>query len=994
MSSKFALLIPFLIGWTNPIAVVRSSAQLVPSQDYLPEMLRTKGLVELTAHELASLPSGASLFTTTGAVVLPAIAVDAAAAQKLRDFVGAGGLLVALKPSSTLDDVFGVLNLGSSTAYEWITIDTFTRGGAGVRHDPMRLHGGSNLYSLTTASSLAALHTSPSAPISGYPAVTLNNYGLGRAVLFSFDLADSVALTRQGNPAWAGAAVDPVLGGYRPSAMFFREAPPSPRQTWNATLDTLPILNDVPQADELMTLLSNLIVRYARQPIPMLDTIPAGSEGVFLMTGDQCSEQTSATSYSTINFVESYGADYGIYLWHPYYIPATDVDTWLANGNEAGIHMNFFNLAVFDWNNVIARLNTFMNDFASAYPGRPAPRTVRTHALTWLTTNAAGAVDPIAQARAYLTRGIKMDTSFVAAPLAWGYMNGSGLPMKQLDRTTGEIVPFYVQSTQYEDDVQLSNEAYSTKWSIPTARRHIGRSLENARERYHTAVTINLHTIAFSAYPGYQNSAIGPVLSYAQSRGMRVMTAKRWLEFWEAREAASITAHNESGSELTFTVTHNFNEPMAILVPMIERDAVSVTVDSIPVSFRMMDRQGTPYARFAVNSGTRQVRVTFGAAHANERFLPAMWHECDGLTGRAGFAHFNGDNKLDAYCQTPNDDIRIAFGDGRGGFAPSFVALPSWCLDDTATFGTGRFNQDNFADLYCHDIQGSGNTWVALSNGSGGFNASTWLPSWCLAGSAKFGTADFTGDGLDDLYCHDVTGYGHTWIARSTGSSFDASNSLWGPSWCLDGTAAFGAADFTGDGRADLYCHDVAGSGNTWISRSTGTGLDSSNSLWKQSWCQPRSALIGTADFNNDQRADLYCHEVSGNGRTSVATSNGSTLLTQPPSPNGDGIWLDSWCLHGGAAFGTGDFNNDGRDDLYCHDRTGYGDTWVALSNGTSFTATPGGINGGGHWLGAWCREGNSFGAADLDGDGRDDFYCRWLSTLSESTALLVAKSF
>src|SRR5204862_1759021 len=99
-------------------------------------------------------------------------------------------------------------------------------------------------YSLNGASALARLYTNSNPPTTS-PAVAINNFGLGKAVLFTFDLTQSIVLMRQGNPAWAGYPNNhDGFSTMRASQMFMDK---NSGQFWNDLGDGT--LNDVPQAD-------------------------------------------------------------------------------------------------------------------------------------------------------------------------------------------------------------------------------------------------------------------------------------------------------------------------------------------------------------------------------------------------------------------------------------------------------------------------------------------------------------------------------------------------------------------------------------------------------------------------------------------------------------------------------------------------------------------------------------------------------------------------
>jgi hypothetical protein len=195
-----------------------------------------------------------------------------------------------------------------------------------------------------------------------------------------------------------------------------------------------------------------------------------------------------------------------------------------------------------------------------------------------------------------------------------------------------------------------------------------------------------------------------------------------------------------------------------------------------------------------------------------------------------------------------------------------------------AQLGTADFDGRNGDDRWCHD-PANGHTWISLAEGAGSFSDTGVLTTWCGFPGAQFGTADFDGDGHTDLWCHDPTPgsstAGGTWVARWNGNGFDDQGILY--RWCGFPGAQFGTADFDGDGNADLWCHDpTSGSsteGGTWVARWNGTGFNDTNILYR--WCMGGSSF-GTADFDGDGRADLWCHDSA-------------------PSPTAGGTWVARW---------------------------------------------------------------------------------------------------
>lgn len=204
---------------------------------------------------------------------------------------------------------------------------------------------------------------------------------------------------RQGNPAWAGYPNNhDGFNTMRPSQMFMDMGSQS---YWNDAGDGA--LNDVPQADVQLRLLSNAVVlsNSGRRPLPRLWYFPNQDRGVLLMTGDHHGDDVS-NSAAEIGTVQSYGGVFSEFLWYPYgSIDNATVNSWLASGNSMGIH--FDDTAEVDasgvggsnatWNGMQSVIQNAMSSFASTLPSAPLPITTRDHFLIWVSNNAAGARD-------------------------------------------------------------------------------------------------------------------------------------------------------------------------------------------------------------------------------------------------------------------------------------------------------------------------------------------------------------------------------------------------------------------------------------------------------------------------------------------------------------------------------------------------------------------------------------------------------------------------
>jgi RHS repeat-associated protein len=222
---------------------------------------------------------------------------------------------------------------------------------------------------------------------------------------------------------------------------------------------------------------------------------------------------------------------------------------------------------------------------------------------------------------------------------------------------------------------------------------------------------------------------------------------------------------------------------------------------------------------------------------------------------------FDGDGRTDLLCHNPTTFVEtVALSDGAGGFTAQKGFGP-WC---SSSLSTGDLDGDGKTDLVCRNIS-LGLTWVALSNGVGGFSGNLALSGWCTDPKTvyglQFGTGDFNGDGKTDLWCHDPLNV-VTYVAFSNGSGGFIVASVFN-GWCADGTppdvahvAFVVTGDYNGDGKTDLMCRNP-NYPVQFAALSDGTGGFTGGSWFV--WCG--GSQFGGGDFNGDGKTDLLCHE-------------------------------------------------------------------------------------------------------------------------------------
>jgi hypothetical protein len=600
---------------SQPILVVQDGTSADPYQNFVPELLTTEGLNGFQTAQLGDLT--ASFLANYDVVVLPHLTLTAAQAALLQNYVSAGGTLVGFRPDLQLANVFGVSSLGTTLTEGWLKIDTTTNYGSGLDGTVMKYHGVADLYMLNGATSLATLYNNTTTATAS-PAAAVYTYGTGKAVLFAFDLTQSNVLMRQGNPAWAGYPNNHDGNNtMRASQMFMDQGT---GQFWNDLGDGA--LNDLPQADIQLRLFSNAVTltNAAKRPLPRLWYYPNQNRSVLLMTADEHAFNNDLTNaINELNAVQSAGGKDSIFLWYPYGLITPDqVNAWLTAGHAVGVHFDDTGEvdssgvggSAASWSGMQSVMTNALSGYASTYPAAPTPITTREHFLIWVSNNAAGTPDQTAQAKLFQAAGIQFDTSYSAFPNRWGYMGGTGLPMKFLDTTTGTVIPVYEQPTQYEDDVQLGTGAYSFQWNLSTAQSHYQKTLSDSLSKYNMVTAMLFHPDQWSSYSSYAQT----VLQYAQSNSIPMYSTVAWLQFWQARAATTLSRPSYSANTLSFTAT-GAPSGLTITVPYQSGTnfATAVLIDGVAQNFAVVMNEGVTYAAVTLTAGTHSVSATYSA---------------------------------------------------------------------------------------------------------------------------------------------------------------------------------------------------------------------------------------------------------------------------------------------------------------------------------------------------------------------------------------------
>jgi hypothetical protein len=345
----------------------------------------------------------------------------------------------------------------------------------------------------------------------------------------------------------------------------------------------------------------------------------------------------------------------------------------------------------------------------------------------------------------------------------------------------------------------------------------------------------------------------------------------------------------------------------------------------------------------------------------------------------------NGDGREDLifnHHSASANQTAVAFGQADGTFAGPGgpVNHPDTPVEGWGAYQllTGDFNDDGRMDLYWSLRDSVNNTYIALSNGAGGWTFQG-LQQQVKRGWAGYGAfvGDLDNDGDSDLIWNKTsTGPNYIYTALSNGDgtfALDTTLQIVG----AGGYALYHmhVADVNQDGRADLIWNITSGTtpgspiNRTYTKLSLGTGFFGAlNGPYDHPTpCCWGSYQSPVADLNRDQVPDMlwylsngsysYLHRATGTGTGGITFRTGQDLGAT---------------TRGGFTALTGDVDGDGASDLILNRLTGTTNV-LAAARGTAPVGAVDSVRTQTHGV-----ETNWNGAlpalvGDVNNDGRDD---------------------
>ncbi|MGE0363392.1 MAG: Calx-beta domain-containing protein, partial [Vicinamibacterales bacterium] len=578
-------------GAIAPVLLVVNAQAPNPFGSYLAEILRTEGITSFATMQLADIDGPA--LAGVRLVLLAETALTSGQAATLDAFVDGGGRLVAMRPDAQLAPTLGLGTPSGTTQNGYVQIEQ-AGPGAGLQAMTLPFKGTATNYPLAGAATVATLYSSRTAA-TAFPAVVR----FGRTAAWSFDLARSVAYTRQGDPQFAGQNRDNT-SELTVGDLFFED------------IDLERV--DVPHADVQMRLLTRVIGELLAdaQPLPRLWYFPGVARTLLLATADAHTTLTAPYS-SLVGLVESHGGRLTLYpsRFLSYPNSATVAD-WRADGHEVGLHP----YVTPDNATIPQAYQNALNWFSTA-GWLPASPTTRHHTSEW-----AGWIDPVASMQ---TAGVRMDLSFYSIgeamyrtgqqDQAHGYLTGSGLPMRYVG-LDGVARPVYQQLTSLSDEQLLMGswtQGLTTNQAIQVTRGMIDDSLDGG----YSAIAAQFHVDV--ATFGEVQPWVADTLAYSAANGIPIWTAERWLRYTEGRAATQIlnTAWNPATRLLTFTVVVPAGaEGQSVLLPaeFNGQAFVAATRGGQAQPTQLLDINGVAHRVMVVPAGTHLISATYDPA--------------------------------------------------------------------------------------------------------------------------------------------------------------------------------------------------------------------------------------------------------------------------------------------------------------------------------------------------------------------------------------------
>ncbi len=424
-----------------------------------------------------------------------------------------------------------------------------------------------------------------------YPAIISLKYEKSRVVVFTYDVIENIVLLRQGRYENSSKDID-GCGAHKPNDLFIGLI--DPRLKW------------IPQADIHMRLLTRTIEYLIGDVFPLIRVwyFPKLADGIVIMTGD--SDVMSKEDFELlVRIIEKYNATYTLFLRPEelHVLEGYDINELKEKGLTLGYHtFPGFKPTISEAKERISRQIKLLNEkgvSASVHRG---------HCTIWV-----GWVD---MAKILRKNGVRMDFSYY--PYRYfqtGYLNCSGLAMKFIDEN-GEILDIYEQSTQWADDVALTDKTFLDPIPMDRLIELTKSTIKESLSKYHTAITFCIHP--FNMRTNILNSKVWleEVLKYCDEKGVPILDASTWLEYNDLRRSIKLINFSENNGIVIYTIKASRSvTSLTLMVPYKYKSKTLsyVEANGKRIKFKLKVINGSRYGflRVDFNEGINYLRVHY-----------------------------------------------------------------------------------------------------------------------------------------------------------------------------------------------------------------------------------------------------------------------------------------------------------------------------------------------------------------------------------------------
>jgi len=578
---------------TPPILVLSTNTGF---GSYICEILKTEGFNEFKSDSLADVNISLRYLKQFDIVILGKTVLTQTQKTMFLEYVEEGGGLIAFIPDNKLCGLFGIENTTGTVNEGYIAVDPNAEQGIGISTNRVQFHGIANRHTLHGGKEIATLFSDKTS-VSGFPGIVTNNYGKGHTVAFLYNFPQSIVLTRQGNPLFAGMEKDGILG-QRGMDLF--------TDSWVDTSNST-----INQADEQMVLLSHCIENMLadKKPLPRLWYFPDTLKCLVTLTND--GEYKSEKDFEPqFRDVDSLGAKMSLYIIGVDKVSSAWVNKWTRRGFEIAGHPDDTKEAANPtWNRMDSALRTRRNEIYSSY-GLPM-RTNVNHWFVWCGKNADDKQEFGAEARLEEKNGIELDINYAhydmksnqgehyLGPLGTdqGNFTGSGLVMKFAD-SRGKIINVFQQLNAVYD--QEYNESHDPGGFFNCFKGLMDRSLNN---EVYSFISVKSHNDEYY----FSRSPLMKMLTYARQNKIPVWTELNLLDFLKMKDEAVFSGFDWSNDQLTFKLSSSIKNSngLTFLLPVKHENKIirQIIVNAEERKFEKMTIKGFEYALITIFPG-------------------------------------------------------------------------------------------------------------------------------------------------------------------------------------------------------------------------------------------------------------------------------------------------------------------------------------------------------------------------------------------------------